>query len=190
MPMPAPTDADGEAKPREENSGRKGKGGGKGKGWGKGWGKGKWKFVPARKELTPQEIEERRKVKVERHDERTKTEERKVLTEEHIEGEVVQRARWHAWVKPKDPSQIPPECREQLAQMNAEFRAKVTDGRAFCGGVEGDVLYLAVADIAEESVFLNAGLPVKFKVYSDVKGVGACDVVAGTPVHGAEVVAA
>mmetsp|Transcript_8993 Transcript_8993/g.24322 ORF Transcript_8993/g.24322 Transcript_8993/m.24322 type:complete len:96 (+) Transcript_8993:169-456(+) len=85
----------------------------------------------------------------------------------HIEGEVVQRAKRHAWLKPTDPSAVPEVCREELAKMNAEFRAKATDGRAFCGGLEGDVLYLSVADIAEEKLVLAAGMQVKFKSYTD-----------------------
>jgi len=174
---------DGEDKGKgRKGGGGRGKGGGKGKGWGKGGGmKGKWKFVRFRKELTPEEIEERRKANAERHSARIEKEERKVLTEEFIEGEVVQRAKWHAWLKPKDPEQIPVECREALKEMNAAFRAKVTDGRAFCGGIETDVIYLAVADIKEDGLVLRSGLPVKFKVYSDNKGIGACEVVSGEP---------
>mmetsp|Transcript_15419 Transcript_15419/g.33763 ORF Transcript_15419/g.33763 Transcript_15419/m.33763 type:complete len:184 (+) Transcript_15419:62-613(+) len=169
VPTPAPT------------GGMGGGGKGKGKGKGKGWGKGKWIYVPYRNKLTPEEIQQRKEAAAARHTERTQTEERKVLTSERIEGEVLQRARRHAWVKPKDASQIPEECKAKLKEMNDEFRAKVTDGRAFCGGVEGEVLYLTVADITEEKLLLTPGLPIKFKVYMDTKGVGACDVVSAAP---------
>lgn len=147
-----------------------------------GKGKGLWKFVNyQRPKLTDQELEERRQANVEKHEKRIAEEERKVLSENHIEGEVIQRAKWHAWIKPKDVSQLSEEVREKMAEMNSAFRAKVTDGRAFCGGVEGDVLYLAVADISEDKLVLRAGLQVKFKVYVDNKGVGACDVILGEP---------
>lgn len=176
-----------EMKDGDDRKGRKGKGKGGCRG-GKGWAggkansweggkKGMWKFVSFRKKLTDEEIEERRKANAERHNKRVTEEERKVLSEDHIEGEVIQRAKWHAWIKPKDIEQVPKEAREKLAEMNESFRAKVTDGRAFCGGVEGDVLYLAVADISEEKLVLRANLPVKFKVYVDNKGVGACEVI-------------
>lgn len=140
--------------------------------------KGMWKFVSFRPKLTEEEMEERRKANAEKHEKRIEDEERQVLTQDRIKGEVVQRAKWHAWIKPENSSEIPAEAREKLAEMNTAFRAKVTDGRSFCGGVEGDVLYLAVADIAEEKLVLRAGLVVEFKVYVDNKGVGACDVVA------------
>mmetsp|Transcript_59307 Transcript_59307/g.125680 ORF Transcript_59307/g.125680 Transcript_59307/m.125680 type:complete len:182 (+) Transcript_59307:67-612(+) len=167
VPTPAPT------------GGMGGGGKGKGKGKGKGWGKGKWIYVPYRNKLTPEEIQQRKEAAAKRHVERTETEERKVLTADLIEGEVLQRARRHAWVKPKDPSQIPEECKAKLKEMNDEFRAKVTDGRTFCGGAE--VLYLTVADIAEEKLLLTPGLAIKFKVYMDTKGVGCCEVVSANP---------
>lgn len=147
-----------------------------------GKGKGMWKFVNYQKpKMTDQELEERKQANAEKHEKRIAEEERQVMTEVHVEGEVVQRAKWHAWIKPKDASQLSEEIREKMAEMNSGFRSKVTDGREFCGGVEEDVLYLAVADIAEDKLVLRPGLNVKFKVYVDNKGVGACDVISGEP---------
>uniref|UniRef100_A0A7S2LJT7 CCHC-type domain-containing protein n=1 Tax=Zooxanthella nutricula TaxID=1333877 RepID=A0A7S2LJT7_9DINO len=154
-------------------------GGGKGKG--KGNGKGQWKWVRFRPELTPEEIEERKKASAERHAKRVEEEERKIVTDSHLEGEVLQRAKWHAWIKPKNPSAVPEDVMSKIKEMNDAFRAKVTEGRNFCGGTEDQVVYLAVADIAEDSLVLRPGLAVKFKLYVDNKGVGACDVISGEP---------
>jgi len=145
------------------------------KGWGKG---GKWQWVQYRPELTEEEIAERRKLNAERHAERVEKEERKVLDDDILlEGTIVQRAKWHAWIQPKDPSAIPEDLRQKLSDMNKTFREKATDNRSFCGGLEADVIYLAVADIKEQGLVLRPGLSVKFQLYEDLKGVGACAVV-------------
>jgi len=181
-PGGAPAPPEGEGGADGEKKGGKGKGRkGGGKGKGKGNGKGQWKWVRFRPELTPEEIEERKKANAERHAKRVEAEERKVVTEGLLEGEVVQRAKWHAWLKPKDLSALPEEAMGKVKEMNDEFRSKATEGRTFCGGTEDLVLYLAVADIAEDSLVLRPGLAVKFKVYVDNKGVGACDVISGEP---------
>lgn len=64
--------------------------------------------------------------------------------------------------------------------MNDEFRAKVSSAEGsheFCKGITENVFYVRIADLAEEGLVLKPGTQVKFKIYTDNKGVGGCEVV-------------
>lgn len=106
-------------------------------------------------------------------------EEERVSFDEWYDGEVVQRSKTYAWIKPYDPDDIPSEVAEKLQEMNDRFRKKAEDGirRAFCGGIEENVVYVANPDIAIEGAILCVGMKVRFKLYTDNKGVGAHEVI-------------
>merc|ERR1711865_1110342 len=65
-------------------------------------------------------------------------EEERQKLEGWYEGEVVQRSKTYAWVRPLDVSQIPEEVLPKLQAMNDGFRKKASEGdrRPFCGGLE------------------------------------------------------
>lgn len=132
-----------------------------------------------RKERTPEELEAFKAKTLERHQQKVEKEGRELASDDTFTGEVVARAKSYAWVKPD--GDLPAEVAAKLSEMNAEFRAKgdAADGKkSFLGGATDDVLYLAFADMAEEGLVLKAGVKVHFKVYTDNKGVGACEVTA------------
>jgi len=132
----------------------------------------------ARAELSAEEIAQRRQWNAERHAARVVKEERQLISESFFEGVVVQRARWHAWVKPLEPEAIPESVQQPLEEMNNGFRAKATDGKEFCGGISENVIYVAVGDLASPGLILKSGTKVKFKLYTDTRGVGGCEVTA------------
>lgn len=106
-------------------------------------------------------------------------EERRMVSDLWYDGEVMLRTRNYAWVKPLDPSEIPDDVRVPLAEMNERFRKKAEDssGKQFCGGTSEDVVYVGSPDLATKGSILCVGMKVKFKLYVDKKGVGACEVI-------------
>mmetsp|Transcript_160107 Transcript_160107/g.282330 ORF Transcript_160107/g.282330 Transcript_160107/m.282330 type:complete len:732 (+) Transcript_160107:103-2298(+) len=107
------------------------------------------------------------------------TEEERVCLDEWYDGEVVQRSKTYAWVKPDNPEEIPADVQEKLQEMNDRFRKKAEESirRAFCGGIEENVVYVANPDIAVEGAILCVGMKVRFKLYTDNKGVGGHEVI-------------
>ena len=48
------------------------------------------------------------------------------------------------------------------------MRAEATErGSPFCGGVRGDVIWVALADIKEDKLVIELGINVRFKLYHD-----------------------
>jgi len=172
----------------------KGKGKGK-KAKGKGRGKGEDSTGPgkkvkkklklnkmarsAKKELTPEQQEERDQKRAERNESRIAEEGRVVVTTEHIAGEVVSRGKFFAWVKPLNAKAIPADVAAKLKTMNDEFKAKANENgkKKFCGGIDTDVVYVRLADV-EQGFQLKPDVKCKFKLYTDSKGVGGCEVIA------------
>merc|ERR1711865_943069 len=164
---------------------KNGKSAGKGatKGEGKG-GKGRKGGKKAKKEKvrTPEEIAEHKEKQAERHAVKVEKEMRMLVNDTYFTGDVVSRGKFFCWVLPQSPP-IPASVLPELKKMNDEFRSKSeenTDGkkvRPFANGAEGNVVYVAMADIEEEDLKISEGLAVRFKLYTDSKGVGGCEVV-------------
>merc|ERR1719276_506757 len=136
----------------------------------------------AKKERTPEEIEAAKEKRAERHAEKIEKEMRMLVSDTYFTGEIVSRGKFFCWVLPQSPP-IPASVLPELKKMNDEFRAKSeqnTDGkkvRPFANGAEGNVVYIAMADIEEEDLKISEGTAVRFKLYTDSKGVGGCEVV-------------
>eukprot|EP00931_Biecheleriopsis_adriatica_P010176 TRINITY_DN111276_c0_g1_i1.p1 TRINITY_DN111276_c0_g1~~TRINITY_DN111276_c0_g1_i1.p1 ORF type:complete len:595 (+),score=132.48 TRINITY_DN111276_c0_g1_i1:54-1838(+) len=94
------------------------------------------------------------------------------------DGEVIQRSKTYAWVKPLDESILPEGVQAKLQEMCDGFRKKADDGsqRQFCGGIEDNVVYVANPDLSSKGIILTVGMKVKMKLYTDNKGVGGYDV--------------
>jgi len=95
------------------------------------------------------------------------------------EGEVVQRSKMYAWIKPHNLSAMPADVQHKLQEMCDGFRKKAEEGagRPFCGGIEDNVVYVANPDLSVKGAILCVGMKVTFKLYTDNKGVGGYDVV-------------
>merc|ERR1712070_1052117 len=148
-------------------------GGGKGRKGGK---------AKKQKERTPEEIAAYKEKRAERHATKIEKEMRMLVSDTYYTGEVVSWGKHFCWVLPQSPP-MPASVMPELKKMNDEFRAKAaqsTDGkkaRPFAGGCEGNVVYVATADIEEETLKPREGTAVKFKLYTDAKGVGGCEVI-------------
>ena len=60
----------------------------------------------------------------------------------------------------------------KLFAMNSELRASEAErGRQFCGGVTDEVIYVALADVEENSLVLKPGMIVLFQIEEDKFGV-------------------
>lgn len=131
------------------------------------------------KELTEEQKEERRQKMGERHEAKILKENRMEVGDDWLEGEIVQRAKSFGWAKLSEGFEVPEDAQAQLDAMNEEFRQKAAereDSRGFCGGIEENVIYVNCGDIVEDGLVLKPGLRIKFKLYTDDKGVGACEV--------------
>jgi len=132
--------------------------------------------------VASEDLEAQRKRFAERHAEMIESEERVLVSQASHVGEVVQRGRANAWVRPLNPELIPESVRVQLRAMNDDFRAKSSEAegktKPFCG-VDADVVYVRIADV-KPGLVMKRGVRVKFKLYTDLKGVGGCEVVAAT----------
>lgn len=163
---------------------------------GKGWGKGAPKQQPVSKKakkaairakkqakydaMTPEEIEARRAKNKEREAKKIAEEQRVLVDNKFYAGEVVARYQSSAWVKPKNPAQIPAKVQTKLKAMNDELRAKAKDSpKGFLSGKVEDnvnVIYVRLTDIVAEKLVLKPGVAIQFQLYTDTKGVGACEV--------------
>ena len=107
---------------------------------------------------------------------------RMLVNDTYFTGEVVSRGKFFCWVLPQSPP-IPASVLPELKKMNDEFRSKSTENadgkkaRPFANGTEGNVVYVAMNDIEEDGLKLSEGTAVRFKLYTDSKGVGGCEVV-------------
>jgi len=163
----------------------------------KGWGKGKAPQQPqqpqkmtkamkkakkkeAYEKMTPEKIEEKRAKARERDAKKLAAEQRVMVDNKFYSGEVVQRYQMCAWVKPKNPAQIPAKVQPKLKEMNAALREKTKDSKkGFLDGKCDDtvnVIYVRLGDIVQEGLVLKTGVAVKFRLYTDTKGVGGCEV--------------
>jgi len=140
-----------------------------------GWQPAKQKKQPKeKKDLTPEQIAEKKKKNEEYLAKVLAAENRKIVAQKFIKGEVVMKCGIHAWVKISNPKDVPFEVEQKIKVMNNEMREKAKKGKV----IEDNVIYVRVADIADENVKANfkAGATCQFKLYTDSKGVGGCQV--------------
>lgn len=149
------------------------------KGAGKGVAKaeGKKKKAPKeKKELTPEQIEARRVKAAERDAKVLATENRKIAGDKYYTGEVIARGNRCGWVKATAPGQIPSAVMTKLKAMNAEMREKQKEAPKKSQAFEDDVIYVRSTDVADTDLKLTPGTKIQFKLYTDDKGVGGCQV--------------
>jgi hypothetical protein len=150
------------------------------KGGGKGGGSEgkKKKAKKPKKELTPEQIEARQAKAKEREAKLLADEQRQIVNNDMHVGEVIARGNRCAWVKPENASRFPKAFQTKLAAMNAEMREKAKDAPKKKQAFDADVIYVRTCDVVTEDLKLKEGTMIKFKIYSDTKGVGGCQVVA------------
>jgi len=150
---------------------------GKGSGKGNGAQQGKKKKAPKeKKELTPEQIAARQAKAAEREAKILAEENRVIAGDKLHSGEVIARGNRCAWVKAKNPAQIPSAVMTKLKAMNAEMREKAKEAPKKKQAFEEDVIYIRTSDVADADLKLKEGTMVKFKLYHDAKGVGGCQV--------------
>merc|ERR1712019_42240 len=109
----------------------------------------------------------------ERHQQAIAKEGRVVVGNTFIKGEIVQRGGFFFWAKAANPSAIPAAAKAKLQKMNDEFRAK---NAKFLGGKDDLAIFCRIGDISTENMSIKPGTAIKFKLYTDDKGVGGCEV--------------
>merc|ERR1712187_513665 len=135
----------------------------------------KKKKQKVKKEYTPEQLAERRVKYLERNAATIEKEERQVLPGPFRQGESVHRAQTMAWIKPLNPEKMPANVKSKITAMNQESKAKAeAAGRKH--SMEDSSIYMRFADTKQEGLSLKKGNQVKFKLYTDNKGVGACEV--------------
>jgi len=139
---------------------------------------GKKKKKKAKKELTPEQIEERRAKNAERHAAKVASEQRHVVSGAKYSAEVVRRGFDSAWVKLTNPKGIPGAVQAKLKAMNEEKRAKAAEGAKVAKDDDAnvDLVYCHLGDLAEQGLVLKPGMQIKMKLYTDIKGVGGCEI--------------
>merc|ERR1712046_214562 len=126
-------------------------------------------------EKTPEEQVAYQMKMAEKHQQRIAREGRVMAGNNYMMGEIVDRAGSFFWVKANNQSAIPGAVMSKLRAMNNEARAK---NPKFLGGKDVLAIYVAMGDIAIQGLSLKAGTKVKFKLYTDTKGVSGCEVMA------------
>jgi len=100
-----------------------------------------------------------------------KEEDRQMVDGEHYNGVVMHSGNNFGWVKPTDA--LPISVQEPLSAMMGEHRSKAAaKGESF---FEDDVVYVHITDV-EFGTKIQEGMAVRFQLYTDHRGVGACDV--------------
>ena len=144
-----------------------------GKKGGKGHGKGK----KGKKPKTPfAELSDERKEEIRARHEAVQAEQgREVADDTLYFGEVLQRGKKYGWIKPsafgKLQSDVQAKGKEMCKAKKKIVRESESDNQVF----NQNVLFLHMSDV-EEGVRVGIGDKVKFKVYTDNEGAGACEV--------------
>mmetsp|Transcript_30408 Transcript_30408/g.49079 ORF Transcript_30408/g.49079 Transcript_30408/m.49079 type:complete len:183 (-) Transcript_30408:77-625(-) len=147
---------------------RSGKGKGKGKGKKKGGKRGpKTPFA----ELSEEKKEEIRA----KHEEIHQEQGRETVGDDFYFGELVQRGKRYGWVKPSSFAKLPSEVQSKVKDMLKEKRKKVKENDSTNEVFKQNVLFLHMSDV-EETVRVQVGDRLKFKVYVDNEGAGVYDV--------------
>eukprot|EP00747_Dinoflagellata_sp_TGD_P185732 gnl/TRDRNA2_/TRDRNA2_42424_c0_seq1.p1 gnl/TRDRNA2_/TRDRNA2_42424_c0~~gnl/TRDRNA2_/TRDRNA2_42424_c0_seq1.p1 ORF type:complete len:273 (-),score=64.33 gnl/TRDRNA2_/TRDRNA2_42424_c0_seq1:62-880(-) len=131
-----------------------------------------------KKELTPEELLKIQEKRAEKFKAKVEAECREMVSMSTYKGEVAARGGYScAWIRPTSPDTIPGPVQLKLASMNTELREKA--GKKFAGGTKDEVIYADLNDVVEEGLVLKAGTMVEFKLYTDLKGVGCCEIRSG-----------
>merc|ERR1719201_1196391 len=177
-------------------------GGKSGKGKGKGGGGGQWVFIPqvqtsfkhkgsgkkggrkgggkgkhgGRSKTPYADLSDERKEEIRaKHMEKQAEQGREDVGDGFFFGEVAQRGKRYGWIKPSNFGKLPAEVQEKVKEM---MKVKRANGKQFGNDVfKNNVLFVHMSDV-EEGVKVNTGDRVKFKVYVDNEGAGACEVAA------------
>jgi hypothetical protein len=100
---------------------------------------------------------------------------REIVGDTFFFGEVLQRGKRYGWIKPsafgKLPATVQAKVKDMIKEKRKTAKANDSDNPAF----NQNVLFLHMSDV-EEAVRVQAGDKVKFKVYTDEQGAGACEV--------------
>jgi len=125
---------------------------------------------------TPEQQEAHREKMLAKHQAAIVKEGRVMASNNLIPGEVMQRCGFFMWVKPDSPNSIPANLRTKLQAMNDEFKSKLKGNKQFLGGITENVVYCRMLDISGGQENLKVGNKCRFKLYTDNKGVGGCEV--------------
>lgn len=165
---------------------------GKGKGKGSSKGGGAWVFVPMApvkqtffkkkgkgggkaKKVPYSELSDDKKEEIRaKHAARAEEEGRETVGNNFHKGTLLKRGRFTGWIKPDTPAKFPPKVKAKLKEMTEAQKARAEEkGKA--DKFDEGVIYLRMSDVTE-GVKVEPGMSVKFKIYVDNEGVGACEV--------------
>merc|ERR1712151_178320 len=90
-------------------------------------------------------------------------------------GELLQRRKSYGWIKPTNFGKLPSEVQAKVKEMMKAKRASVKEHGSENEVFKQNVLFLHMSDV-QEGMKVEPGDKVKFKVYVDNEGAGACDV--------------
>merc|ERR1712159_900065 len=90
-------------------------------------------------------------------------------------GTLLKRGRHNGWIKPSKPGKFPEDVKEKLKEMTATHKARAAEKGEDESTVNAGVIYLRMSDV-KEGVKVDTGMKLKFKLYTDSEGVGACEV--------------
>jgi len=132
-----------------------------------------------KKAKTPEQEEAHRAKMMEKAELKLASENRNIVNDSYINGEILGGGSDWVWVKPDDMSSIPAQVKGKLQAMNNEIRSKAKkSGKVFLQGQTAMVVYCRAADFSDSSMEAKPGVKVMFKLYTDTKGVGGCDLMA------------
>jgi len=150
---------------RSKGWGKSGKKGGKG-------GKKGGKKGGDRKPFSELSDERKEEIRA-KHEEKHAEQGREYTDDTFYFGEVVQRGKRYGWIKPSAFAKLPAEVQAKVKEM---VKAKRATAKEYGNEVfKQNVLFLHMSDV-DEGVKVESGARVKFKVYTDNEGAGACEV--------------
>eukprot|EP00427_Karlodinium_veneficum_P034568 CAMPEP_0169276490 /NCGR_PEP_ID=MMETSP1016-20121227/53048_1 /TAXON_ID=342587 /ORGANISM="Karlodinium micrum, Strain CCMP2283" /LENGTH=182 /DNA_ID=CAMNT_0009363645 /DNA_START=44 /DNA_END=592 /DNA_ORIENTATION=- len=141
---------------------------------GKGKGKGKKKGGSSKKPFSELSDEKKEEIRA-RHEEKQQEQGRETIGDEYYFGELVQRGKSYGWVKPASFGKLPSEVQSKVKEMLKEKKKRVKENDSTNEVFKQNVLFLHMSDV-KESVKVQPGDRVKFKVYVDNEGAGVYDV--------------
>merc|ERR1712187_485498 len=107
-------------------------------------------------------------------EERIAKEGREVVGDDFFKGELIKRNRMCGWIKPHGIGKMPAEVKTKLKQMTKTMKQKAKE-KGTQDNFSENAIYVRMTDVVE-GVKLESGMKLKFKLYTDSEGVGACEV--------------
>jgi len=89
-------------------------------------------------------------------------------------GTLLTRGRYNGWIKPSKPGKFSADVKEKMEEMNKAAKARAVK-KGTSDKYNGGCVYLRMSDV-NEGVKVEEGMKLKFKIYTDSAGVGACEV--------------